>query len=567
MATRDLRFNIFANDRASAAFARISAAAEALASTITRVDGRRARVRVEADTTEAEAKLARAEAKLDELNRRRSSPTIDADIKLFEAKIVKATSDLAALSREEATPEVDVAIAKAESDILKFREKIEALNREKASPRVEADIAQAQAEVERLREQLDYMNRHGTEIDIRSDTRKVVADIDKLKERLAELQRFRPNVDVDLDVANANHKIRTLEEDLAQLARVRVSPTVDADIDKAQRDIGRLEAQLESLGRQTPTPLIRLHTAQVEAQLASLRAQLRDLENQRTVPLRIEGIKNEIAAIKAQITELNSMRATPKIEIETARALTKLAFLEAKLAAIKDRDISITLNERFGRGANSMLGYLNEMRRGFQNNINAAAQLMRNVRQLFLPVSSAGLLPALASLGASLSEMVGIIGLLPAVAGFAGASIATLAIGFNGLADAIGPRDTGAQIKKAELAMSRLGEEAQKVARVVIGFKDEWNGLKNAVQDALFDDLSITLQSLGKQWIPVLQAGLSKLGTSFNGVAKEINVFMRDSRTVDDVNRLFSMFGMTIDNLGPGFRNVLEAFTDSPVEP
>lgn len=447
MVTRDLRFNIFANDRASSAFAKASAAADRLATRLTGLDGKRVRATVAVDTKGVEEKLARAEAQLEAIDKKRANPRIDADIALAQAKMVRLASDL------------------------------QKLGKERNQAKIDADVSQAKAKISDLHDRLDALGR-GTQ-----------------------------------------------------------TPKISLETFEVRKKITEVQAQLETLGKEKANPEIALRTAEIEAQMTRLRV---------------------------QIQELGQMKASPKIDADIAAAQAKIAALKAQLGSMGGGRVGFDFKDS-DREARSFLGTLDLMRQGLQNNVNAAAQLVRNMRQLALPATIAGFAEVFASLGASIQTAAGAMLLLPGAATFAATAITTLSIGFNDLKRAIGPRDTGTQIKQAEMEMSRLGLEAQKLAHVVIDLKDTWNGLKKEVQNHLFDDLAVTFRSLAEQWIPVLKDGFSGMADGFNTIAKDMNGFLRDAQTVGDVTRLFSMFKMTLNELAPSFANISSAFLDMSV--
>lgn len=449
MVTRDLRFNIFANDRASSAFAKASVAADALATRLAGLDGKRVRAKVEVDTTATEIKLKQAEAQLDALNKKRTSPKIDADIALAQAKMVRLASDLQKLGKE------------------------------------------------------------------------------------------RNQAKIDADTSDAKAKLSELQDRLRDLGRGSSSPKIALETFEVRKQITEVQKRLQELGQEKVNPEIDLRTAEIEAQMQRLRAQIEDL---------------------------GRMKASPKIDADILAAQAKIAALKAQLASLGGAKGVIGFDmSKADRDARSFLGTLNNIRRSMQDNINGAAQFVRNMRQLALPATVAGFIEAFASMGAAIQTASGALALLPGAASFAAVAIGTLSIGFHDLTRAIGPRDTASQIKTAELEMSRLGEEAQKLAHTVIDLKDEWNGLKKEVQDHLFEGLAKTFKDLAQQWMPMLERGFSGMADQFNLIADNMAVFLRDARTMDDVTRLFSMFEETLHQLAPSFANLSSAFLDLSV--
>lgn len=448
MVTRDLRFNIFANDRASAAFAAASEACDRLSSRLTALDRKRVAVKIEADTKPLEAKLAQAEAQLDELNRKRADPKIDADIALAQAKMVR------------------------------------------------------------------------------------------LATQLQELNKGRTQAKIDADTTAAQERLKELQARLAELGRGSSSPKISLETFQVRQQITEVEGLLQVLGKEKVNPEITLRTAEIEAQMAK---------------------------VQARIEELNRMKASPKIDADIGAAEAKILMLKAQIEDLR-RTGGIKISGKDAeRDANSLLGVLNRIGERLLVSVNAAGALARNMRALSIPVSIASMIPSIASLGDTLMTASQAMLLLPAAAGFAAAAIGTLAFAFNGLSDAIGPRDTAKQIEKADLAMSRLGKSAQEVAKQVIAFKPAWNDLKKAVQESVFEGLAKTLESLGKTYLPVLKTGFVGLGHEINNIAGNLNAFLREGKNVDDVTRLFSLWEMTLASAGPGLTNITAALMDMGV--
>ena len=365
---------------------------------------------------------------------------------------------------------------------------------------------------------------------------RVSGAVESLANRLVRLDRQRARPSVDLDIAKVEAQIGQVERQLADLQRTKANPTIDADIVQVQAKIVQVIGQLRALGNQTPSPKVTLDTAVAQAKLTQLQAQL---------------------------AQLNAEKADPKVDLDIASASAKLAALQAQLATLRDRKVTIDMDTDQamlrGRALSTLLG---DMTRSFRNAIQESAQFSRNIRQLGLPVGLAGLAGSISSLGASFREMLGVVGLAPGIFAAASASVATLAFAFNGLADAIGPRDTEAQITKADRAMERLGESAQEVAKQIISMKDVWNDLKNAIQDDAFAGVANALEDMGREWIPMLRNGLGLLATDFNVAALELGAFLNKNETLNQVNRIFGLMHQTMQAFLPSVTNVTAAFLD-----
>lgn len=444
MAVRDLNFNIFANDRASQAFARVAGVVEDLSQRLVRLSGQRANPQIALETREFEKQLRQAEIKLAELNRDNPNPQLDLDIAKFEAKVAEAKAEFDALDKERITPEIQLKI----------------------------DRAQAQ--------------------------------------------------------------IHELEDDLTKLGQKESSPVVNMQTAVARNQIAQLRQEILDLSRTRATPEIAVNMARAEAQLREFQARL---------------------------DELRAMRADPAVDLEIAAAMAKIVELKAALASIRNPNVRVDVSTA-GRDVTMLTGLLGKMNNAFADNLRSAASLTRSLRQLAIPGSLIASIPNLASLGATLVD-VSKAGLLIVPAALAaGAAVGTLALAFNGLTAAIGPRDTEAQIKKADLAMSRLGVDAQQVAKAVIALKPAWNDLKQTVQNDFFKDVGIEIKSLGATYLPLLKSGLGGMATEFNGLITKFDAFLRQAGTIKDTSVLFSEFQATVHNISPGLISMSAGLKD-----
>jgi hypothetical protein len=229
VASRSLFFDIFANDRASSAFTRLSAHAEILANRITRLDGKRAKVTVAADTSGLERKLAKAEADLERLNRMRADPRIDANITLAQGKLVELATQLQELNKKRIRPEVQVKIGDAQARIAGLERQLEALSRRQVSPVVTMQSAIIRSQIAAIRREIDGLNRSGADPKVTLDISRAQAQIVILRERIAELGRQRSSPTVDANIAAAEAKLAMLRAQLDRMRNERVEVKVDVD--------------------------------------------------------------------------------------------------------------------------------------------------------------------------------------------------------------------------------------------------------------------------------------------------------------------------------------------------
>jgi hypothetical protein len=187
-------------------------------------------------------------------------------------------------------------------------------------------------------------------------------------------------------------------------------------------------------------------------------------------------------------------------------------------------------------------------------NIGALTPLGTLSPTAILPVAAIMATVAEAAVTASQS-----IALLPAVAYAATAGIATLTVGMWGFGDALG--SMGDPEKFAE-ALYRLSPNAQQAALSLKNLVDGPLGdLKRATQDALFADVSPTLQALAQTFGPTLKTMMTSIATSFNQMFTGISFQFMTPETQQRVSAIAANVASMFDRIRPGVLALTNAFT------
>jgi hypothetical protein len=230
VADRELRFDVNANDRASGAFGRIAAAAEVVANRIAKLDGKRARVRVEADTSEVQRKITEVEARLDRLRREKASPKLDADTALVRVKITEVIARLQDLRKTRADAQVGLDRAEAvKAEIAQIIAALKRVDGMRASPRIRAYTDEAKARLAELLVELKALDAEKPDIKLDVDIARAEAQLLRLQAELERLQAESANPKVDLDIAAAEAKLLALKAQLESMRREKVEVKVDTD--------------------------------------------------------------------------------------------------------------------------------------------------------------------------------------------------------------------------------------------------------------------------------------------------------------------------------------------------
>lgn len=114
----------------------------------------------------------------------------------------------------------------------------------------------------------------------------------------------------------------------------------------------------------------------------------------------------------------------------------------------------------------------------------------------------------------------------------------------------------------AEDPINKLSPAAQALVRTLRGLKDEWDAVRNSVQEALFAGIAEEVQALAEIYLPRLEAGMVGVAKQFNLAAKEMSLFLQGGQTQADFNRGFQLTEQIVANLTAAVQPLLRAFRD-----
>lgn len=98
------------------------------------------------------------------------------------------------------------------------------------------------------------------------------------------------------------------------------------------------------------------------------------------------------------------------------------------------------------------------------------------------------------------------------------------------------------KLDKADEAMAKMSPNFQAFAGAVRGLADEWGQLRNTVQDNLFAGLDKTVVDLANNTLPMLERGMGRVATSYNGLFKS---FAQEIGSGNSTSLMDSIFGNT----------------------
>jgi hypothetical protein len=237
--------------------------------------------------------------------------------------------------------------------------------------------------------------------------------------------------------------------------------------------------------------------------------------------------------------------------------------------------------QRAVRGSSSALDQYYKQQQAAERKAEQAAKLkrardFRGLQKQSIGQYAARNLGALTPLGtlspSTLLPLAGVIGsfgeavvtasqslaLLPVAAYAAAAGIGTLIVGFRGFGDALS--NMGDPEKFAE-ALHLLSPNAQQAALSLKNLVDGPLGeLKRATQDALFADVSPTLQALAQAFGPAIQRMTTSIATSFNRMFTGISFEMMTPEMAQRVGVITGNISAMFDRMSPGILAFNNAF-------
>lgn len=436
------------------------------------------------------------------------------------------------------------------------------------------------------------------------------------------IQIGRGYIAVDLDEAGARASLDVLVEKIKEALREASKKTeLDLDDTKADAELDKTDAKIKKVQRDAQTPVtfgsgitegaraaqqaIESASAAVasarakeenaagrvrvaEQQLADVRAKeesvtgrIRVAEQQLTearakyaadssqvlgAEERLAAARREIAASAARITSAEERLAAAERGVATAADSSRVA--ELKLANARDASLDKLAKAKkdASDGGDPFKGWGAALSGIFSGKTGGLSVL-----GLWAPAITAVTLAAQSGAGSILSlvgaagNLLGVVGLVPAV-GFAAAStIAALVVGFKGIGTALTQANSPAQLKAQNAALAGLAPNAKEFVKAVQGIKPALADLRLADQNALFAGLGQTIKTVATVEIPVLKAGLAgvagAVGAGLGGLLGSIG----GNKSLWDQALIFTNIKDTLQRLLPSLMSFWDILTSVAV--
>ena len=325
---------------------------------------------------------------------------------------------------------------------------------------------------------------------------------------------------------------------------------VDVDTARAEARIGSfalgMRRRISDAVRSLPEIQLDANSTDAQRELAELRRQLVELGNQRV------GVDISAADATAKLDELKARLAALRnsgdiqIDADVAAALERLGVLDAAVDRVDGRKATVKV----------------DVDKTFSDTLIKVAMLGKSLNSIALGPSALSIIPQVAGIASSISDLTGVAGLLPAVLLAGGAAAGTLAVGFSHVSDALGPAGTPAQLKKVNEALAQLPPNARDTITAIRGMGGAWADIRLDVQTKLFAGMREQVQGLARAELPVLKTGLGGIAVELNKSAAGILDWAKSASTTKDVGTIFTNTRSAMHEMIPVGQNVAATFLD-----
>lgn len=503
---------------------------------------------------------------------------------LAMAEAVERLEDkLQRLDRLRVEPSAQLNISSATRSAEQLKTRLDALRNVRATVAVDG-AAEARRDVTALVVEMRKIRNTSATIDIRTGNAR--ADVTAIAEKLRTLRDMRVRVDIDL--GSSDSKLRTVEarmvslralspiklevrvdesnRALTRIAAIRTAALalsnarpniqVTADTAAALAQMTALLASVRRLAQPEHQIRIRLEETSVLSQLARIQTELRTLAGGTLeIDADTRSAMTELANLRVQLATLQASEQTVQVRADTAAAQAQITALEARLAAIAGEQYTANVRVDVDKDGRGMAG-IAKVLAGLAG-LGAAA----GVATASMGATGAAVL----SLGGSVVALTGALGLVPAAGAAGGAAMATFALGLAHVADALGPTGTPAQIKKVKEAVEALSPSARAAVVTLRELGSTFADMRREVQENLFAGLAKEISTVSLTYLPLLKTGLGGIAEELNLGAKGFTAWLKEGRTIADVNTILGLTRTTMRELAPAGTNVAAALTDIAV--
>lgn len=274
----------------------------------------------------------------------------------------------------------------------------------------------------------------------------------------------------------------------------------------------------------------------------------------------VEGLREEIKKAEAEAAK---SKAKMDVEVDGDGAVRETRrirqFIQKTLGSIKTT-LSLNLPASIAL-VKAQMAIIQKSVKGY--NIRIPMEIVGISKWLAILSAVAGILLTIPNLIGAIGGAVAVVGgalaLIPALAAAAIASISSLVVGMNGFLDAMSKAGDAKQFNEA---LKELSPNAQEAARALTTWREPLSEIREAVQNALFQNMADSFDRL-KSLLPPIKRGLTGIAGAQNVMIRNwvkmasSQESVRDTDTImQNVRKAFDNARNALANFGRGLKDI-----------
>lgn len=200
---------------------------------------------------------------------------------------------------------------------------------------------------------------------------------------------------------------------------------------------------------------------------------------------------------------------------------------------------------------------------GFRNLGGMVSELGRAMLQLVSGIGGAitsnplmaliiALVPAIIALSAALSQLIGLVGLVPAGLAVLLTAIIPMVVAFQNFGEAVSALADG-DIDKINEALKKLSPSAASVAREIAALLPQLRAFQRGVQEAFFSQVRGDFTRLLHEIFPTMEKGFISVASAMGRLVSSFADLLGSQSTIQVFRELFASTARIIDRLSPSF--------------
>lgn len=332
--------------------------------------------------------------------------------------------------------------------------------------------------------------------------------------------------------------------------------------DQLKTDLAGLRKEIASLEKNGPS-LRMSGRDSIVAEIAKVKRHLASLNHQAiTIPIATEITQGniELADLERRLKKLDASRYTPEVDLQLDKLRKQAAEVHAELEKLGTDKRPADELDRTKKAAYDSAGAFQRLSRYTRRSRNDLLGLARQtantqqaLRQLSMTPLAIGLVPQIGSLIGSSTQLLKILGFIPAGVLALGSSIGIMVAGLDGMIDAV--KDGGE-------ALDKLAPNARKVAVELRSQSKAWREVQQAIQQALFKGQVDRFDDLGRIYLPLIERYAGGIATQLGAAANAFYDFMLEGQSIGDTVSGLRFTEDAMRRLGPIIAESSRMFRD-----